>query len=377
MKLTRVAAAALLSLTSSQCRDSSSSAPTPVAAPSASVSAAPSANAAASAPPTPSAAASALAGTATTLANEYRGTIGADLSVFARLRRDGDRVRGADFYEEAGADLTLNGTVTGTHVALDELADKTKTGSVEADLAADGTLSGTWKSVRGDKTLPLHLTPLVPEPSPTSAIVFKKTVRATKPVVGKKSKDDVCKTSLEYAVVFGLPPGASAKINTKLAPADEVKMPSPCDHAVTTSAAYQVAHNDNGILSARVTGAVTDSQAAHPGGGMSTVNVFVDTGADIKLFGDVLKPKGEATLRAALGPVVDAVAKHDKWEPDQKPLVMDALASSSSFVLENKGLRIFPDSLPPPMAALGADGFFVPYAKLPHPSGRVGALWGQ
>jgi hypothetical protein len=376
MNLTRVAAAALLSFILADCQGSPSSAPASVPAPSASASAAPSASASAT-PPTPSAAASAPTATAASVASEYRGTIGSGLPVVARLHHEGDHVAGTYFYEQRGADLILTGTVNAAHMTLDELADKTKTGSIEADVAADGTLTGTWKNANGDKTLPIRLTPLVPQPSPASAIVFKKTVHATKPVAGKKSKDDVCKTSLEYAEVFGLSPAATAKINAKLAPADEVKMPSPCDHAVTTSAAYQVAHNDNGILSARVTGAVADSQAAHPGGGMSTVNVFVDTGADIKLFGDVLKPKGEATLRAAVGPVVDAVAKHDKWEPDQKPLVMDALASSSSFVLENKGLRIFPDSLPPPMAALGADGFFVPYAKLPHPSGRVGALWGQ
>jgi len=213
--------------------------------------------------------------------------------------------------------------------------------------------------------------------APRSAVVVTKKLHATKPVGGHGAKNAVCKVTLDYAEVFGLPAAVEAKINPKLAPAVDFAMPDPCDHGVETTATFDVAHNDDGVLSVRTTGSIVDAQAAHPSSGSSTVNVLLDTGADLKLLGDVVKPADEKAFRAALASAVDAVAKRDHWDADSKGIVVDALATSTSFLLEKQGIRVLADSLPHAMAALGDEGFLIPYAKLPRPAGRVAALWGK
>jgi hypothetical protein len=177
--------------------------------------------------------------------------------------------------------------------------------------------------------------------------------------------------------VFGLPAAIEARINAKLAPAAEVAMPDPCDHAVETSAEFLIAHDDDGVLSLRITSGIADFQAAHPSSDGFTVTVFLDTGVDVKLLGDVLNPKGEGELSAAIAPVVEAVARRDSWDADTKAIVRDALAASTSFVLDKRGVRVYADSLPHVIASLADDDFVVPYAKLPRPSGRLAALWGR
>jgi hypothetical protein len=312
-------------------------------------------------------------GSAASLANEYRGTIGS-IAIVARLHHDTGKIHGAYFYEKNGVDLDLTGTIEGAHLTLDEHAAKENTGALSGDVAADGSITGTWSNSKADKTLPLTLAPIASETSPKTALLFKKKIAITKPVKGSTSKEDVCKASLEYAEVFALAPDVEAKINSKLAPTKDEMPDAVCDHAVENERGFRVAHNADGILSVRTFGWITDSQAAHPDSWGSAVNVFLSDAADVALFGDVLKPKTEPALQTALAVAVGVVAARDKWEPADTSMVTDVLKTPDAFVIEKNGIRVYADSLPHVAWGLNADGFLAPYAKLTSANGRAN-IW--
>jgi hypothetical protein len=282
-------------------------------------------------------------------------------------------VSGSYFYEKTGGTLSLSGSLSGAHLSLDEFADKTKTGGIEADLAEDGGLSGTWTDAAKSRTLKLHLAPIVAQASPASALVFNRTLHETRAVAGRKAKDQVCKTDLEYAEAFGLSPDAEAKVNARLAPSEDLLPPKTCDHAVETTARYSISHNADGILSVVVTGGVSDSQAAHPDVLDGVVTVWLATGADVKLFGDLLAPDAEPLVRRELAVAVDRLIREAGADADTRQLVLDSFGAAPTFAIEKAGI-VLCASTPHFAAALGGCQYVVSLSKLPRSSIRVPTL---
>jgi hypothetical protein len=339
-----------------------------------------SASSSASAAPSNSIASSAITtpGSADSLVDEYRGTIGT-IAIVMRLQHVGGLLKGAYFYEKNGVDLDLNGSIEGAHLTLDESANKNKTGAIKADVATDGSITGTWSNPAGDKSLPLHVTPLARIPNAQSAIVFTKKIQSEKHVGGKAS-GGACITKLQYAEVFGLAQDVEAKINPKLLPAKD-ELPDPvCDHGVLQTRAYSVSYDTHGILSVRMMGEVSDSQAAHPSEWATTLNVFLSDGSNVKLFGDILRPHTEADLQHVLSDLIDRLVrddtKHDLWTEENKATTMNYL-QSPDFVLESTGIRFYADELPHVTWALNV-GFEVPFSKLAsatNTTGRAAAIF--
>jgi hypothetical protein len=309
------------------------------------------------------------------LAPEYRGTVGQGGAAVMRLYHDQSRVLGSYFLESAGTAVALAGTASGMHLALDESVDKVKTGSLAIDVAPDGKLTGTWTDAQGAKPSPLHLDPIVQAPHPTTALLFKRTLNATTPVRDAKSKDEVCKAHLTYAEVFGLAPTVEAKLNLDLAPTPDLVLPDKCVHPTEVTGEYRVAHNADGILSVRSTTTVTDPQAATPTHSGRVVNVLIPAGTPVKLFGDVVKPKAERTFEGALNQGVVALTRKHNLDANGRKALDQALAFSPPFVLEERGVRLFADTLPAPYTTAGAEGVLVPYANLPKPHGATAVLW--
>jgi hypothetical protein len=261
--------------------------------------------------------------------------------------------------------------MTGSHLTLEELAGKKKTGAIEADLAADGTLAGTWTDPAKKRSLPLHLAPIPPDAAPTVALLFKRTRRESRPVPG--SKVDICKLDLEYPEVFGLPAAVEAKLNARLAPSADVLAPGPCDHATEATAGYEIKHNANGILSVVLSGGVADSQAAHPDSWTSPATVWLATGGDVKLFGDVVDPKDAPAVRRQLTTVADRVLQAAGADASTKTVVMDSFGDVPAFVIEKQAVNLC--ASPPHFAAsLGGCQYPLPVSGL-RLHGRAAAVW--
>jgi hypothetical protein len=100
----------------------------------------------------------------------------------------------------------------------------------------------------------------------------------------------------------------------------------------------------------------------------------------VKLFGDVVKPKAERIFESALNQQIIAAARKYGLDENGRKALDQALQFSPPFVLEDKGVRVFPDGLPPDdkkLSAVRAEGLVVGYATLPRPAGPVRALWGK
>jgi hypothetical protein len=83
--------------------------------------------------------------------------------VFARLGRDGSRLYGRYFYEHAGIDLRLDGSLSGENtVQLTEGEPDAQTGRFDGtcDPASGGAIDGTWTGATTSG--PFHLEPIAP-----------------------------------------------------------------------------------------------------------------------------------------------------------------------------------------------------------------------
>jgi hypothetical protein len=311
------------------------------------------------------------------LASEYRGTIGAGVAVVARINvaSNANRVTGTYFHESAGTPIALAGSLAGARVTLDETVDGAKTGSLTLEVAPDGTLTGTSTDARGEKPAPVRLEAIAPEAHPKKALVFKRAKHLTRPAKEHKAEGDACKMNVEYAEVYGLPASVEAKINADLAPAPDVSLPDRCEHPLELVGDYRVAYNGDGLLSVRMTTTLTDPPLSTVHGRVLTVALA--TGLPLKLFGDVVKPKAERTFEAALNQQIEATSRKNNLDAEGRKLLDGALAFSPPFVLEDKGIRLFPDSLPPKYSSLGVEGVVVRYATLPRPFGPAAVLWGK
>ncbi len=334
----------------------------------------PSASAAPSATPAPAPAAPASVVTEETkaalakLARSYRGTIGKAAGVVLRLTPNGDKLTGAYAFPSEATSRELSGAASGGHVTLDEMSGEAKAGTLTLDIAGDGSLTG--ESSDGGA---VHLE-AIPDVERPTAVPFLKRVRtATKPVLNGP-KGDVCRLVVKYPEVYGLPATLEAKLNAELRPTSELALPDKCDHATEISSDYRVAYNAKGILSVRITNSVKESEAKAPPRGRS-VSVMLASRERVNLFGDVVKPKAERTFESAMNHQMDAIASRNHLDAAARGLVDQALGFSPPFVIEERGVRLFPESLPPALATITAEGVFVPFSMLPRPAGPVGALW--
>jgi hypothetical protein len=310
-----------------------------------------------SAAPPPSAKAPEEPALLDTLAAEYRGTITPGGPVVARFFHHERGVTGSFFFESDGIGRPVTGRASGTHVVLRE-----RTNELTLDVK-EGILSGTYTLPQGPAAV--HLEPLVPAAKPTTALVFKRQAGDETP-----AKDPSCKSTVTFPEVYGLAASVEAKINVDLAPPSDLLLPGKC-----AQAEYRVAYNADGILSIRTTSALTEGAETKRRG--RTLDVVLATGAPVKLFGDVVKPKAERTFESAENHEIEAFERRKNIDAEGKKALDQALAFSPPFILEEKGVRLFADSVPPRYAAAVEEGVLVRYATLPRPTSPVAFFWGK
>ncbi len=306
------------------------------------------------------------------LAAEYRGTIGA-AAIVARLSRDHGRVTGSYFVESTGSAVILAGQASGAHLVLEETADRAKHGALALDLAPDEKLTGSWTDANGGASTPVALVPIPLVQQPSSALVLKRMASTSKPVID--AKDGACKAALSYPEVFGLPATVEAKLNADLAPPPEFNLPERCDHPSSVEADYRVAHNADGVLSVRLTTSFHDGETTTRKG--RVVNAFLATGLPVKLFGAIVKPKAERTFESAVNQQIVSATQRHRLDAAGRKALDEALAFSPPFVVEDTGVRLFPDAIPAAYAAVAAEGVLVSYATIPRPAGPLRTLWGK
>jgi hypothetical protein len=192
------------------------------------------------------------------LADAFYGVIGDGNHVVMRLHATAGGLSGTYFYESVGDALALSGTLDERHhVVLTEKARAgATTGTFVGEQTPSGTLTGTWQSPGGARSLRFELTPIPRTAGPGPVRVFKRgyhnTTRGTEqasPVMGERPTH--CALKIEYPEVFGLESAAAeAKINDALRAEDD----RDCEEACAGTRAYEVTFNRDGVLSIDVTG---------------------------------------------------------------------------------------------------------------------------
>jgi hypothetical protein len=297
----------------------------------------------------------------------YKGTIGSELAVVVRLRRQGSTLAGRYFYEKKGVDLDLSGALADNgHVALDEhTVPKKRTGQFEGAFEKDGTLAGTWKDEGGQHPLPFRLQPIAPAWTAGSPVTLHKK-RAH--LVRKPERPDTspilkeCSFDAAYPEVDGvLDPVVEAKINAKL----HIKLAVPdarCESAESDELSYDVSFNRTGILSV-----VFDNNwccGAHPSFSREFVNLTIPDGNEITLAG-LFAPDARPKLAGLLRPLIAKLGNGEPFPGDDKELLDQLLKKPANFSIEDKGLRLSAfNSQPHVIQSMFAEGFLLPYPKL-------------
>jgi hypothetical protein len=298
------------------------------------------------------------------LAGAYRGTIGDNLRVVMRLRDTAGAVEGTYFYEKTGMDLRLSGRLDGRALELSELSGATQTGAFRGSVGDDGKIAGTWSKPTDATVLPFALEPIARSAEARAALVYKKTLRYSVPVVDAEAGGDVCRGTVTYPELFGLgDERVERALNARLSPGEDVRPPQPCDHAREVGGSYELARNADGVLSVSLSSWTVDSLAAHPSADDEAVNVLLGDGHPLSLFGDVLEPGTESLLSRALTAQIDKAAGGDA---NARDALRGALGPPyDDFVLEKTAIRFSALSrLPHALQALNGDGFRAPYAAL-------------
>jgi hypothetical protein len=297
-------------------------------------------------------------------AGAYRGIIGDNLRVLMRLQDTAGTVEGTYFYEKTGVDLRLSGRLDDRALELRELSGAVQTGAFRGSVGDDGKIAGTWSDPTGARTLPFALEPIARRADARAALVYKKTLRYSVPVIAAEAGGEVCKGTVTYPELFGLADERVERaLNARLSPNEDVHLPQRCDHAIEVGGGYELAKNADGVLSVSLFWWVADSLAAHPSRSDEAVNVFLGDGHPLSLFGDVLEPGTEAVLPRALTAQIDKAAGGDASGRDA---LRGALGPPyDDFVLEKTAIRFSALSrLPHALQGLNGDGFRVPYAAL-------------
>jgi hypothetical protein len=304
----------------------------------------------------------------------YRGTIGTDLAVVLRLKRQGGALTGQYFYEKKGVDLDLSGVLADDgHLVMDErvapvtTAQKPAkvTGHFDGAFDAGGALTGTWTDEARQHPLPFRLERSAPAwASGTPVTLYKKRVHLVRkpeqPETSPILKE--CSFDASYPEVDGVfDPEVEAKINAKLH--IKLAIPDPrCETAESNELSYAVSLNRAGVLSV-----VFDNNwccGAHPAYSREFVNLTVPDGEIITLAG-VLTPNARPKLGSLLRPLIAKLGDNDAPVDADKELIEQLTLKPADFSIEDKGLRLSAfNSQPHVIQSLFAAGFFIPFTKL-------------
>jgi hypothetical protein len=299
------------------------------------------------------------------LAAGYRGTVEGH-RVFARLGRDGARLYGRYFYEHAGIDLRLDGTLSGANaVQLTEGEPDSQTGRFVGTCdPASGAIDGTWTGATTNG--PFHLEPIAPGEVALAAVKrFAVTHRVHKPAPEAMIKS--CSYSESRVELFGLRDAqVEQSINRQgLEPFTEARLEIALAHSVDKCGdgfgfeadSQQTLVDSFRELATLETSGSIDSGGAHPGElTFSRVTIDLRTGHPVTPHDVFTRALMRRVLRcAAQAKPFDTEMDAEEWEPH-----FDA----ASFDLTETGVHFFGHDYPHVMAALDGQGPVIGYDVL-------------
>jgi hypothetical protein len=283
------------------------------------------------------------------LARSYAGTI-KDLPIMMRLEVNGRNVSGSYFYKDKptnGDVITLNGTLDGAKLVLDESVKGTMTGSFEGTVGEGGKVKGTWRSPEGRRSLPLVL----------DAVASGKPLMVTRTFADRAPLSGVgpfpeCTADTVYIEVFGLEDAkAEAAINETLAkdvwPVERTAE-GQCAEPLIYDSYQTVMMNEAGVLSIQH-GSSSAGGRAYESHSLWWSNFSLKSGKLLTLA-SVLKRGSEASVKEL---VKAAISARGDVEAEDKETLLGyceqgfTQLDSVSFEIRREGLAIsFFDSLP-------------------------------
>jgi hypothetical protein len=296
--------------------------------------------------------------------------------VYARLEREGTRLRGRYFYEKIGVDIALEGSVSpGLSVSLKEGAPDSPSGRFEGVCyPSSGSLTGTWTGARS--TGPFTLDPVAPSDPP---LVAKKRFSVRRGA-GTPTGDDRggCMYSEVALEFFGI---ADESVERKLNHEGVAASVGPWFAPARADEAQACAHEFQGQIDESLLATLPEMvsvgrggygilwSAPHPLNGSEFEPVQIATydlrtGAAVVL-GDVFAKDPmplvtSCAIRhtakiASTGCVDCAVPSNDEWE---------GAFAKRQFILGAKGAEFFADGFPHVSGVLNGSGPMLLYAVL-------------
>lgn len=299
------------------------------------------------------------------LAAGYQGAVEGH-RVFARLGRDGTRLYGRYFYEHAGIDLRLDGTLSGANaVQLAEGEPDAQSGRFEGTCdAASGAIDGTWTGAKSSG--PFHLEPIGPNEVALAAVKrFAVSHHVHKPDPDARIKD--CSYEESRVELFGLrdadversinrqglDPFVGARLELGLAHSAE-----KCGDGFGFEAdAQQTLADSFRELATLEQGGSIDSGGAHPGElAFSRFTLDLRTGHPVT--------RQDVFVRNPLPRVLACAARAKPYDAELDADELKEHFDADSFDLTETGVHFFGNDYPHVMAALDGEGPVIGYDVL-------------
>jgi len=299
------------------------------------------------------------------LAAGYRGTV-LGHRVFARLGRDGSRLYGRYFYEHAGIDLRLDGSLSGANaVQLTEGEPGSQTGRFEGTCdPASGAMDGTWTG--GPTSGPFHLEPIAPGEVALAAVRrFEVSHRVHKPDPEARIKS--CSYSESRVELFGLRDAqVEQSINRQgLEPFTGARLELPLAHSAEkcgdgfgfeADAQQTLVDSFRELATLEQSGSI-DGGGAHPGElAFSRVTIDLRTGRPVASH--------DVFVRNLLRRVLECAARARPFDEEMDAEDLESHFDPASFDLTETGVHFFGHDYPHVMAALDGQGPVIGYDVL-------------
>ena len=312
----------------------------------------------------------------------FKGTLGEELRVQMKLRREGNALAGSYFYENVRNELALRGSIDAQgNFNLQEFdAAGAQTGVFIGKWATGETgvveLSGTWSKPDGSRTMPFHLDELPVEFSSNLALVSRE--------MREENPERRYTIYAEYPQIEGATDARVGDFNQRaralvVAKVEEFKQnvaeavagpPELTSTASDISISYNIGIATDDLISVQFQISDYYSGAAHPNHHTEVLNYDLKAGRALRL-GDLFKPAA-LYLRTISDYCIDDLKKQSRAQGPE-PMLDDAgieegaspnADNYGSWLITRRGLEITFDPYQVAAYAAGTQHVVVPYAAL-------------
>jgi hypothetical protein len=324
------------------------------------------------------------------------GSIDSHYGIVMEIKSANNKFTGSYRYATSKTSLTLDGTIDGAKVLLNERDPKGKvTGSFIGTLVGGKRFFGTWSDAKKTKTLPfivaVETDATALENGKDGIIITQKTRKISKPKRNGEATDPAVVTYPIVAQNF-LPAAIASKVQTVLSTKNVLKE-SPDDMAAAikggefwlNEVGYTVNYNKNYLVDADFN---RDGCGAYPDGSIYHVLVDLKTGSQVvakNAFNQASMPKLKELIKAKMKQEVQDSYKEFAKSPDELSALKGQLKEPTevptevlnNFTVSDKGLTFAHDwGFPHVLEALQPEGhYFFSFADMKPFLNTTGPLW--